>query len=166
VVHFALSTEDQVTALARAGAIVTANPYYPAALADKYSEFGLGPERANSMVRAGSVERAGVPIALHSDMPMAPADPLFLAWCAVNRTTLSGRTADPTQRLSVDTALRAVTIESAAVLDKESEIGSIKPGKRADFAILAEDPYTVDPGRIKDIPVWGVVFEGRALRHQ
>lgn len=161
VVHFAISTEDQVAALTRANAVITANPYYTSALADKYSEFGLGPERANAMVRSGSVSRAGMALSLHSDMPMAPADPLFLAWCAVNRTTVSGRTADANQRISVDAAMRAITIESAAVLDKQSEIGSIRVGKRANFAILGDDPYAVDPAQIKGISIWGVVFEGR-----
>lgn len=67
------------------------SPYYVTSLADRYSEFGLGPERADNMVRLGSVAKTQMPISLHSDMPMAPADPLFLAWCAVNRTTVSGR---------------------------------------------------------------------------
>lgn len=161
VVHFAVSTEEQVTELGKMGAYITANPYYVTSLADKYSESGLGPERANSMVRLASVEKAGMPISLHSDMPMAPADPLFLAWCAVNRTTVSGRVAGPEQRIAVDRALRAITIDSALMLSKEDELGSIKPGKKADFTILEQDPYAVAPSALKDVKVWGVVFEGR-----
>ncbi len=43
----------------------------------------------------------------------------------------------------------------------EHEIGSITPGKRANFTILADDPYQVDPLRLKDLTVLGTVYEGR-----
>jgi len=163
VVHFAVSTDEQVRDLAELGASISANPYYVTALADRYSGAGLGPERADEMVRLGSVAKTPMAIGLHSDMPMAPADPLFLVWCAVNRTTLSGRTAAPEQRIGVERALRAVTIESAFFLRKERELGSIAPGKVADFTILEQDPFAVPAAALKDIPVWGCVFEGRPV---
>ena len=83
-----MSDDDQVRRLARNGAIISANPYYVTALADRYAQAGLGAARANTMVRLGTAVRDGVNISLHSDMPMAPPDPLMLAWAAVNRTTL------------------------------------------------------------------------------
>ncbi|MGI9240747.1 MAG: amidohydrolase, partial [Verrucomicrobiales bacterium] len=106
VVHFAVSAREQVERIQRLGAIVSANPYYVRALADNYSKVGLGPERADQMVRMGDVERAGISYSYHSDMPMAPADPLFLMWCGVNRETTSGRIAAPEQRVSRDGAMR------------------------------------------------------------
>ena len=45
----------------------------------------------------------------------------------------------------------------------EKDVGSIVPGKLANFTILAENPLTVDPVKIKDIAVWGTVHEGRIL---
>lgn len=161
IVHFANSSEEQIGRIARLGALVSANSYYPVGFADKYSTVGLGPERANSMVRSGSVIRHHIPLSFHSDLPMAPSDPLFLAWCAVNRLTPSGRVAAPQQRISAEDALRAVTIEAAYSWRKENELGSIAPGKIANFTILEDNPLTIDPVKIKDIPVWGTVFEGR-----
>jgi predicted amidohydrolase YtcJ len=163
IVHFANSTEDQVARIARIGAVVSANPYYVTGLADRYGKEGLGPERADNMVRLGSLARRGVPISLHSDLPMAPARPLYLAWCAVNRTTVSGRVAGLDQRINVAQALRAVTIDAAHSWRMETEIGSIAPGKVANFTVLDEDPLTVDPLKLKDIPIWGTVFEGRVF---
>jgi predicted amidohydrolase YtcJ len=161
VVHFACSTDEQVKQLADLGAIISANPYYASALADKYSEFGLGPERANSMVRLGSAVRNGISISLHSDMPMAPADPLFLMWCAVNRTTASGRTAGPDQRIIAEKGLRAVTIEAAYSIELEQEIGSIKVGKKADLTVLDRDPLAVPSEQLKDVRVLATVFQGQ-----
>jgi hypothetical protein len=162
IVHFANSSEEQVERIRRLGAIVSANPYYPTAFADKYVE-GLGAERADVMVRAGSVLRNGIPLSYHSDLPMAPSAPLYLAWCGVNRITPSGRVAGPEQRITVDEALRAVTIEAAYSWRKEDHIGSIAPGKIANFTILEQDPYAIAPERLKDVPIWGTVFEGRAF---
>lgn len=161
IVHFANSTEGQVDRIARLGCIVSANPYYPVGFADQYAEQGLGAERADTMVRAASVLRRGTPLSLHSDLPMAPAAPLTLAWCAVNRRTPSGRTVAPDQRISVHDALRAITIEAAFSWRMESELGSITPGKLANLTILAQDPYEVDPLDLKDIAVLGTVHEGR-----
>ncbi|MBN7797398.1 amidohydrolase [Parahaliea mediterranea] len=161
IVHFGFSSPRQIDRIARLGAIVSANPYYTVALANQYSDFGIGPERANDMVRLGDVSRAGVPFSLHSDMPMAPAQPLFLMWAAVNRTTFSGRTAGPAQTLTVEQALRAVTLDAAYSLRLESEVGSIEPGKRANFTVLEDSPFQVSPQSIKDIRVWGTVLEGR-----
>ena len=160
IVHFAVSAEDQVGSLAKLGCIVSGNPYYTVALADNYSENGLGPERADNMVRMGDVERAGVSFSFHSDMPMAPADPLYLMWCGVNRITTSGRVAAPDQIVSREGALKAVTIEAAYSLKMEDQIGSIETGKLANFTILSENPVTCDPLKIKDILVWGTVAEG------
>ncbi|MFO1089583.1 MAG: amidohydrolase [Hyphomicrobiales bacterium] len=163
IVHFAVSAPDQVARIAKLGAIVSGNPYYVTALADQYGKVGLGPERADEMVRLGDVTRAGVSYSLHSDMPMAPCDPLFLMWCAVNRITPSGRVAGPEQRVSAEGALRGVTLEAAYSLQLEHEVGSIVPGKRANFTILGDDPLAVDPLAIKDIKVWGTVMEGRVI---
>ncbi len=161
VVHFANSTEAQVARIAELGAIVSANPYYPVGFADKYGQYGLGPERADAMVRSASVLRNRIPLSFHSDLPMAPAQPLFLASCAVNRTTPSGRVAGPEQRIDVVEALVAVTIGAAYSWRMEHELGSITPGKRATFTVLAEDPYDVDPADLHRIPVVGTVYEGR-----
>ena len=160
IVHFANSNEEQVGRIARLGAIVSANPYYPVGFADKYCEVGLGPKRADVMVRAASVLKHDVPLSYHSDLPMGPAAPLALASFGVNRVTPSGRVAAPEQRVSVDDALRAVTIEAAYSWRQEENIGSIAPGKIANFTVLEEDPYVVDPIKLKDIPIWGTVFEG------
>ena len=161
IVHFANSNEAQVQRIRKLGAIVSANPYYLTGFADMYGQFGLGPKRADAMVRAGSVVRAGVPLSFHSDLPMGPSDPLYLAWAGVNRITTSGRVAGPEQRITVDQALRAVTIEAAYSWRKEAQIGSIAPGKIANFTVLEQDPYKVNPKTLKDVPIWGTVFEGR-----
>lgn len=163
IVHFGFSRPDQVARIARLGAIVSANPFYPIALTDRYSEVGIGKDRAQEMVRLGDVVRAGVSVSLHADMPMAPGQPLLLMDSAINRKTLDGNRVGTDQRLSAEQALRAVTIGAAYSLQLEHEVGSIEPGKLANLTILAENPLTVASERVKDIRVWGTVHEGRVL---
>jgi predicted amidohydrolase YtcJ len=163
IVHFAVSRPEQVARIKRLGAIVSGNPYYPVALADNYRANGLDPQRADPMVRMGDVERAGISYSYHSDMPMAPGQPLFLMWSGVNRITNDGNVRGPEQRVSRLGALKAVTLEAAYSLQMEKDVGSIVPGKLANFTILAENPLSVDPMKIKDIRLWGTVHEGRVL---
>lgn len=163
VVHFAVSAKDQVERIKRLGAIVSGNPYYVTALADMYSKDGLGPERADNMVRMADVENAHIPFSYHADMPMAPGQPLFLMDCGVNRITKSGRVAGGDQRVSRLGALKAVTIEAAYSLGLEKEVGSIESGKLANFTILADNPVTCMASEIKDISIWGTIHEGRVL---
>ncbi len=160
LVHFGYAREDQAKRIAELGCIVSGNPYYVTALSDRYSELGLGPERADDIVPLGPIKANGIPISFHSDVPMAPGEPLFLVWAGVNRTTFSGRVAGPEHRLSVEDALRAVTIDAAQSLRLEDEVGSIAPGKLANFTVLEEDPFEVEAERIKDIAIWGTVLEG------
>ncbi|MEM1427887.1 MAG: amidohydrolase [Pseudomonadota bacterium] len=160
LVHFGYAREDQAARIAELGVIVSGNPYYVTALSDRYGDIGLGPERADNIVPLGPVKANGTPISFHSDVPMAPGEPLFLVWAGVNRTTVSGRVAGPEHRLSVEDALRAVTIDAAHSIRLEGEIGSIAPGKLANFTILDEDPFEVAPEAIKDIGIWGTVLEG------
>jgi predicted amidohydrolase YtcJ len=160
--HFAYSTQDQSRQLKALGAVVSANPYYHYLLSDMYSELWLGEDRGTQMVRLGSLERLEVPFALHSDSPMAPLSPLTLAWNATNRVTINGTTSAVEERISLNAALRAITTDAAWIVGWENEIGSIRAGKRADFTVLEADPYEVGVAGLKDIQIWGTVFEGKA----
>ena len=150
IVHFANSNEEEVARIAPAGAIVSANPYYTTAFADKYGASGLGPDRADAMVRANSVLKNKVSLSYHSDLPMGPGCILLhLAWCGVNRVTPSGRVAGPDQRISADEALRVITINAAYSWRKEDQIGSLAPGKIANMTVLENDPYSIPPGQVE-----------------
>ena len=119
-----------------------------------------GPARARKLDACGTAHRLGVPFSIHCDAPVTPLDPLFTMWCAVNRLTSAGRVLGETERIDPLAALRAVTIDAAYLLKMDDRIGSIEPGKYADFAVLDADPLAVDPGGIKDIGVVGTVLGG------
>ena len=158
--HVGISTNEQLRRAAALGVVISAQPNYLWALGDKYAESGLGYDRASQMSRIGAMVRNGIPTSLHSDFTMAPASPLWLAWVASNRTTANGTLMAPEERISVEEALRAVTIDAAFAMGLENEIGSIVAGKKADFTILETDPFEAPASTLKDIEIWGTVFEG------
>ena len=159
--HLGYSSEAQNRRIAAMGLMVSAQPNYIRVLGDAYGREGLGPGRAEQINRLGSLERKGVPLGLHSDFNMAPIDPLYLAWIAANRITVEGRAKAPAERLSLDKALRAITIEAAQVIGMDAMIGSLAPGKRADMAVLDRDPYAAGAAALREVKVEGVIFEGR-----
>lgn len=161
IVHFANSTDQQVKELKKLGAIISVNPYYVTGFGQRFGEVGLGEERAHAMVRLATIEKEGIPVSLHSDMPMAPSDPLLLAWSAVTRQTNQGQVLRPDLALSLDGALRGITIEAAYSWGMEDSLGSIEVGKVANFTVLDQDPYKVDVNTLKDIPVYATVFESK-----
>ena len=128
---------------------------------DEHYRLTVGPERAERMNACRTALAAGVPMAIHSDAPITPLGPIFTAWAAVNRITASGRTQGEGEKISVADALHAITLGAAYTLHLDGDLGSIEVGKRADFAVLEEDPTTVDPVALKDIPIWGTVQGGR-----
>jgi len=158
--HMGYFTDAQAQQVADLGMEASVNPYYLWALADKYSEIGLGKQRGENLVRINSLAEKNVPISFHSDFSMAPMEPLTLAWTAVNRVTSQGSRFSQDQRVDVYTALQAITINAARVLNLENEIGSIEVGKTANFVLLDENPLKMEPITLKDIKVLGTVYRG------
>ncbi|MEZ5659418.1 MAG: amidohydrolase [Burkholderiaceae bacterium] len=161
--HYCISTPAQARRLAALGGAASVNPYFVNLRAQIHADMGFGPDRAEATARLGSLARAGAAFCLHSDynLVVAPMAPLTAAWNAVNRLAADGHTVvAPGERISVDRALRAITIDAAFVLRRDHELGSLEAGKLADFAVLAQDPFEVDPTELKDIAVRGVVTGG------
>ncbi len=95
---------------------------------------------------------------------MAPPKPLLGVSLALTRVGQSGtKTLGSGQVIDLQQALRMITIDAAYVLGLDNKVGSIEPGKLADFTVLDQDPYNTKPAAIRDIPVWGTVLGGRVF---
>ena len=124
--------------------------FYGAAYRDQI----FGPQRAAFMDPAGACVKAGLPFTLHTDGPCSPPGPLALISTAVTRRCIiDNSVVGPDQAVSLDDAIRAVTIDAARQLGQGDRLGSLEKGKEADFTILESDPYKVTPDAIADIKV-------------
>ncbi len=160
ITHAQLTTQAQLRKMAKLGLCANFFANHIWYWGDQHYEQTVGPERANALEPCASALREGVPFSIHSDANVTPLGHLHTMWCAVNRVTPKGRVLGETEKISAYEALRAVTISGAYQLHMDHEIGSLEAGKRADFAILEDDPLTVAPMSIKDIRIWGTVLGG------
>jgi predicted amidohydrolase YtcJ len=123
----------------------------------------LGAERAGNYMPAGSATRLGMRVSYHSDAPMTEPDPLLAIQTAVTRLTASGSVLGDHQRVSLDDALRAMTIDAAYQIGMDQQVGSLEVGKRADFVLLAQDPRRVAPEKLAAIEVKGTWINDRPV---
>jgi predicted amidohydrolase YtcJ len=119
-----------------------------------YRDQIFGPERSAFMDPAAACVKAGLPFTLHTDGPCSPPGPLALISTAVTRRCIiDNSVVGPGQAVSLDDAIRAVTIDAARQIGQGDRLGSLEKGKEADFTILESDPYKVSPDAIADIKV-------------
>ena len=125
----------------------------------------FGEQKAQLLDRCKSAEDAGVGFTLHSDFMVTDPDPLHMIEMAVTRKTWKepDYVLAPQERISVETAIRAMTSEAAWQLFSDHEVGSLEPGKLADLVILDQDPRKVDPDTIKDISILETWMDGRQV---
>jgi predicted amidohydrolase YtcJ len=126
----------------------------------------FGPERGSRWMPAGSAVATGMRISLHNDPPVTPEEPLRNISVAVTRIAPSGRVLAPEERLTVEQAIRAQTIDAAWQLFADDIIGSLEVGKYADMVVLSADPRTVPPEQIADLDVRATFLAGRQVYAQ
>ena len=120
-----------------------------------------GPEQAAFISPMKAARSLGIRPTNHTDFNVSPLDQIFTIHTAVNRTTRSGGTLGPDERIGPLEALEAITIDGARMYGEEATKGSIEPGKLADLVVLSANPLTVPPATIKDIRVEETIKEGR-----
>lgn len=120
----------------------------------------FGPEHGSRWMPCGSAVATGMRISLHNDPPVTPEEPLRNISVAATRTAPSGRVIGPEQRISVDQAIRAQTLDAAYQLFADDLVGSLEVGKYADMVVLSADPRAVSPEQVADLQVRATFLAG------
>ena len=123
----------------------------------------FGPEHGSRWMPAGSAVATGMRISLHNDPPVTPEEPLRNISVAATRVAPSGRVLAPEERLTVEQAIRAQTLDAAWQLFADDVIGSLEVGKYADLVVLSADPRAVPPETIADLEVRATYLAGRRV---
>ena len=163
MIHAQTVREDQLDRMAELGILPSffaSHVYY---WGDYHRDSVLGQERAQRISPLRSAARQNMRFNLHNDSPVVPPDMMRLVWCAVARRTRSGQELGADQALSVEEALRAVTLDAAYAYFEEGSKGSIAPGKLADLVILEADPTRVAQADLANIQVVETLKEGSTV---
>ncbi|RDH76407.1 amidohydrolase [Mycolicibacterium moriokaense] len=123
----------------------------------------FGAEHGSRWMPCGSAVATGMRISLHNDPPVTPEEPLRNISVAATRVSPSGRVLGAEERLTVEQAIRAQTVDAAWQLFSDDVVGSIEVGKYADFVVLSADPRTVPAEDIADLDVRATYLAGRRV---
>ncbi len=150
---------------AKLGVIASVQPYH--AIDDgRWAEKRIGYERCKTTYPFRSFLDNNVMMTFGSDWTVAPLNPLLGIYAAVTRRTIDGATPNgwfPEQKITVEEAVMAYTMKNAYASFEENEKGSITPGKLADFVVLSEDIFSIDPVKIEKVSVEMTVVGGTVV---
>jgi predicted amidohydrolase YtcJ len=161
ITHCTLITDDLLRRIKATGTVPACFTSYAYYNTDKFHFYGA--ELMKRCMAFRSFLDAGVPACAGSDFSPGPFAPLMGIQGMVTRTGWNGETWGANQRVTVDEAIRINTLNGAYASREESIKGSIAPGKLADFVVLADDPHTVDPAKLKDIQIVRTVVGGATV---
>ncbi|MCC6925906.1 amidohydrolase [Novosphingobium sp.] len=158
--HIAL---DAIPRFAKQGVIASIQPFH--AIDDgRWAARAIDAEALKGSWASRSLLDSGATVTFGSDWPVADLDPLGGIEAAVLRRTTDGLQPGgfvPEQRITAEEALRAYTAANAYSGFQERTLGTLRPGKLADLAILADNPLSAEPGTIGKIEVLRTVVNGR-----
>jgi len=152
----------------RLGLVAAVQPYH---LVDdgRWTEGKIGPERARTTYAFRSLQEAGATLAFGSDWTVAPLSPVLGIYAAVTRRTLDGKKPGgwvPEEKISVEEAVRAYTINGAYTEFAEAVKGTIQAGKLADMVVLDRDIFAIPPEEIAGVKVALTVFDGKIVHRK
>ena len=131
-----------------------------------WAEDRLGPQRIQGAYAWRKLRDSGARLALGSDFPVESVDPRLGLYAAATRTDAEGAPAGgwhPEDKLTPYEALRGFTLDAAYAGFAENEVGSLAPGKRADFVVLAQDPLAIDPSGLRELTVRSTWVDGQRV---
>ncbi|HEU4828896.1 MAG TPA: amidohydrolase [Gemmatimonadales bacterium] len=147
------------------GVIASMQPYHEAD-DGRWAGKRLGPERVRNSYVFRSLIDSGARLAFGSDWTVAPIDPMLGVAAAVTRQTLDGANPGgwiPEQKISLDEALRAYTVNNAFAVFAEGNRGMLKRGYKADIVLLDRDLTTIRPEDIDEAQVRVTIVDGRVV---
>ena len=157
--HFQIVDPADIPRIAPAGIIASMQPTHQTS--DRVmAEKRLGPKRLAGAYAWQTVLKSGAHLAFGSDFPVESPNPFPGLSAAVSRQDMQGQPPGgwiPAERLTFAQALAAFTRGAAYAGFSEDRIGSLDPGKWADFILIDRDPTKVDPialGNTQVLETW------------
>ena len=161
--HFTINTPEQVKKAIKLGVVPGFTVGHVDYWGEAFHNHIVGPERASRIAPSASFKKEGARFTYHSDSPISPVGPLRYISEGVDRLWQKPprEVLGPNERITVDDAIRAVTINAAYQLMSDDKIGSLEVGKQADMVILDQNPRKSAPEKIASIKVRETWIDGK-----
>jgi len=157
--------ENLIKRFATQKVIASMQPYH--AIDDgRWAWKRLDEKRLKGTYAFRSLIDSGAILAFGTDWPVAPLNPIMTIYAAVTRRTLDGKNPNgwiPEQKITVEEAIKAYTIGSAYAEFQENIKGTISVNKLADFVMLSDDIFSIDPNEIYKVKVLLTVVDGKIV---
>ena len=157
--HCTVINDDLIRRIKALKAIPTPFSTYVYWHGEKMKEYGK--ERLERMFAVKSFLDAGINVTQTSDYPPGPFEPMMAIQSSVTRRDYNGNLWGPSQRITVEEAIKVGTIHGAYASFEEQIKGSLEAGKLADLVVLDQNPLKVDPMSIIDIPIQRTMVGGK-----
>lgn len=153
--HFTVPTEAQIDKAAKLGVVPGFTIGHTDYWGEAFHNHLIGAERADRIDPSATMIKKGMHFAYHSDSPVSPIHPLKYASEGASRLwqVAPQKVLNANEKVSINNALKAITIDAAYQLKMDDKIGSVEAGKYADFAIVNQNPMKTDAYKIRDIEV-------------
>ena len=166
IVHVECLKPRDIPRFAELGVIACMQPRHCAPEIIEEWRDNVGPDRWRFAWPMNSLAQSGATLAFSSDWNVAEMDPMIGIYTAVTRASLDGQHSwIPEDCVDVETALRAYTVGGAHANFVEHERGSLMAGYLADFAVLSQNIFDLEPADILRTQVDLTVVGGRVV-HQ
>ena len=130
------------------------------------AEDRVGPERIKGAYAWRTFLKQGTRIAGGSDFPVESPNPFYGLYSAVTRQDHEGHPPGgwyPKQAMTMTEALRAFTLDAAYAANEEDTLGTLEPGKWADFILIDRDIFKVDPSKVWNTRVLQTWVAGKSV---
>jgi predicted amidohydrolase YtcJ len=152
--HCSVLNPKLIDWMKRLGVIVSVQPHF--VVSDSWTVDRVGKKRSRWIYPFKTLIRKGLVVVSGSDCPVEKIDPLLGIWAAVTQNR-------PAERLTVDEALRTYTINAAQASFDENEKGTIQVGKLADFTVLSDNLFDLEPDKLKAVTVEMTIVDGKVV---
>lgn len=163
--HFTVNTDKEISQAQKLGVAPSMTIGHVGFWGEVFHDHILGPERADRIDPAGSLAKRNVRFSFHSDSPVSPYGPLQYISTGASRLWQKPprKVLGQQQRVAVDRAIKAVTLDAAYAMFMDDKVGSLEPGKWADLIVLDQNPRTTNLQKIPQIQVQETWVNGKRV---
>ena len=166
--HIECIHPDDLDLFAETGTVASVQPYHM--VMDTYEDHPafeiLGEERVKLAWPEKTLMRHGAHVALGTDCPIVPLDPMQTIYCATNRLMEDGQPRggwNPQEKLTLAEAIKGCTAECAYLYGMDGKLGVLEKGALADIVILSDNLFDKDPEDIREVQPEMTIFDGRIV---